>query len=72
MSLGRAREAEADLSAALAADPNQPEARLAQAFALEALGRPREAVDSFRLFLGLAPRNPAAARARAEIERLGQ
>ena len=51
-------------------DPNQPEARLAQAFALEALGRTGQAVASFRLFLKLAPHNPAAARARAEIARL--
>jgi tetratricopeptide (TPR) repeat protein len=72
MSLGRAREAEADLSAALAADPDQPEARLAQAFALEALGRRADAADAFRLFLALAPRDPAAARARAEIGRLGR
>ena len=40
MALGRAREAEIDLTATLAADPGQPEARLAQAFALEALDRP--------------------------------
>jgi len=39
MSLGRPREAEIDLSAALAANPDQPEARLAQALPLEALGR---------------------------------
>jgi tetratricopeptide (TPR) repeat protein len=72
MSLGRAPEAEADLSAALAADPNQPEARLAQAFALEALGRTADAVASFRGFIALAPHHPATARARAEIERLGR
>jgi tetratricopeptide (TPR) repeat protein len=71
MSLGRARQAETDLSATLASDPHQPEARLAQAFAFEALGRKTEAADSFRLFLALDPHNPAAARARAEIERLG-
>jgi tetratricopeptide (TPR) repeat protein len=71
MSLGRAREAEVDLSAALAVDPRQPEARLAQAFAFEALGRGPEAVASFRAFLALAPGHAAAARARAEIERLG-
>ncbi len=68
MALGRAREAEVDLTAALAADPAQPEARLAQAFAFEALGRPAEAVAAFRAFLALAPQHPAAARARAEID----
>ena len=70
MSLGRAQEAEVDLTAALAADPAQPEARLAQAFAYEALGRPVDAVAAFRAFLALAPRHPAAARARAELERI--
>ena len=72
MALGRAGEAEVDLSAALAADPNQPEARLAQGFALEALRRDTEAVAAFRIFLTLAPHHPAAARARLEIERLGR
>ncbi|HVZ89648.1 MAG TPA: tetratricopeptide repeat protein, partial [Polyangia bacterium] len=72
MALGRAREAEADLRAALAADPNQPEARLALAFALEALGRDPDAIASFRGFLALAPGHAAAARARAEIERLSR
>ena len=71
MSLGRAREAEADSSATLAANPQQPEARLAQAFAFEALGRGSDAVASFRAFLALAPGHAAAARARAEIGRLG-
>lgn len=70
MALGRAREAEVDLTAALAADPAQPEARLAQAFAYEALGRPPDAVAAFRAFLALAPQHSAAARARAEIGRL--
>jgi tetratricopeptide (TPR) repeat protein len=70
MALGRAREAEVDLSAALAADPAQPEARLAQGFAFEALRRTAEAVAAFRAFLTLAPAHPAAARARAEIDRL--
>ncbi len=70
MALGRAREAEMDLTAALEAEPAQPEARLAQAFAFEALGRPAEAVAAFRRFVALAPRHPAAARARAELERL--
>ena len=70
MTLGRAREAEIDLTAALAADPAQPEARLAQAFAFEALRRDPDAVAAFRAFLILAPRHGAAARARAEIERL--
>jgi hypothetical protein len=70
MTLGRAREAEFELSAALRADPNQPEARLAQAFAFEALRRDGDAVVAFRAFLALAPRHTAAARARAEIERL--
>ncbi len=70
MALGRAREAEIDLGAALAVDPAQPEARLAQAFAFEALRRDPEAVAAFRAFLTLAPRHAAAARARAEIERL--
>ncbi|HEY4392586.1 MAG TPA: tetratricopeptide repeat protein [Polyangia bacterium] len=72
LSLGRPAEAEADLTAALAAEPNQPEARLAQGFAFEALGRLREAAASFRAFLTLAPSSPAAGRARAEIERLGR
>ena len=70
MALGRAREAEVDLTAALDADPAQPEARLGQAFAFEALGRPAEAAAAFRAFLALAPQHPAAARARAELERL--
>lgn len=70
MTLGRAREAEIDLRAALAIDPAQPEARLAQAFAFEALRRDPEAVAAFRAFLSLAPQHGAAARARAEIERL--
>ena len=72
MALGRAREAEIDLSAALAADPSQPEARLAQGFAFEALGRPDDAVTAFRTFLVLAPRHPAASRASAEIARLAR
>jgi tetratricopeptide (TPR) repeat protein len=72
LALGRAREAEVDLSAALAADPGQPEARLAQGFAFEALHRSAEAITAFRSFLTLSPRHPAAARARAEIERLGR
>jgi len=70
MALGRAREAEVELSAALAADPGQPEARLAQAFAYEALARPADAVAAFRAFLALAPQHPAAARARAELGHL--
>ena len=70
MALGRAGEAANDLSAALAADPEQPEARLAQGFAFEALRRTAEAVAAFRMFLTLAPQHPAAARARAEIARL--
>jgi tetratricopeptide (TPR) repeat protein len=70
MTLGRAREAEIDLSAALAVDPAEAEARLAQAFAFEALRRDPEAVAAFRAFLTLAPQHRAAARARAEIERL--
>ncbi|HXT95843.1 MAG TPA: hypothetical protein VN853_06060 [Polyangia bacterium] len=70
MALGRAREAEVDLTASLAADPAQPEARLAQAFAFEALGRKEDAVASFRTFLALAPQHPAAPRAHGEIERL--
>jgi hypothetical protein len=72
LSLGRAREAEVDLTAALGADPVQPEARLAQAFAFEALRRPADAIAAFRAFLALAPRHPAAARARAEIGRLAR
>ncbi len=72
MALGRAREAEVELSAALAADPGQPEARLAQGFAFEALQRSAEAVAAFRAFLTLSPQHPAAARARAEIARLGR
>jgi tetratricopeptide (TPR) repeat protein len=72
LALGRAREAEVDLSAALATDPSQPEARLAQAFAFEALGRTDDAVASFRTFLALTPHHPAAPRARAEIERLAR
>jgi hypothetical protein len=72
MALGRAREAAVDLDAALAADPDQPEARLAQGFAYEALGRQSDAAVAFRAFLSLAPRHPAAARARAELERLGR
>jgi tetratricopeptide (TPR) repeat protein len=70
MSLGRAREAEIDLSASLADNPNQPEVRLAQALALEAVGRGPEAVASFRQFLTLVPTGPAAARARTELARL--
>jgi hypothetical protein len=70
MALGRASEAEVDLSASLAADPRQPEARLAQAFAFEALRRPAEAIAAFRAFLDIAPQHRAAARARAEIDRL--
>ena len=70
MALGRAREAEVELTAALAADPAQPEARLAQAFAFEALGKPADAVTAFQAFLTLAPQHPAAARARAEVDRL--
>jgi tetratricopeptide (TPR) repeat protein len=72
LALGRAREAEVDLSAALAADPGQPEARLAQGFAFEALHQTAEAVTAFRSFLRLSPRHPAAARARAELERLAR
>jgi hypothetical protein len=72
MTLGRAQEALVDLDAALAAEPAQPEARLAQGFAYEALGRQHDAAVAFRAFLALAPRHPAAARARAELERLGQ
>ena len=70
MTLGRAREAEGDLTAALAADPQQPEARLAQAFAFEALRRDADAVAAFRTFVTLAPQHSAAGRARTEIERL--
>jgi hypothetical protein len=70
LTLGRASEAEVDLSAALAADPRQPEARLAQAFAFEALRRDAEAIAAFRAFLTEAPQHAAAARARTEIERL--
>jgi tetratricopeptide (TPR) repeat protein len=70
LALGRAREAEVDLTAALASDPAQPEARLAQAFAFEALGRAADAVAAFRAFLILAPHAPAAARADAELKRL--
>ena len=62
MSLGRAREAEAELSAALAADPHQPEARLAGAFALEALGRRRRCN---RLLSPVPRARPAPRRGRA-------
>ena len=72
MSLGRAREAEVDLTTSLDADPAQPEARLAQAFAFEALGRPADAIGAFRAFLVLAPQHPAASRARAELARLAR
>lgn len=72
ISLGRAAEAETVLEAALASDPNQPEARLAQGFALEALGRSADAIAAFRSFVGLWPHHRAAARARAEIERLAR
>ena len=67
ISLGRAAEAETVLEAALASDSAQPEARLALAFAFEALGRKADALDSFRAFLALAPHHAAASRARAEI-----
>ncbi len=72
MALGRAREAEVDLTAALGADPAQAEARLALAFAFEALGRPTEAIAAFRTFLVSAPQHPAASRARAELARLAR
>jgi hypothetical protein len=72
MALGRAPEAEVDLTAALSAEPAQPEARLAQAFAFEALRRPADAIAAFRAFVALAPRDPAAPRARAEIARLAR
>ncbi|HVT06309.1 MAG TPA: tetratricopeptide repeat protein, partial [Polyangia bacterium] len=63
--------ATADLTAALAADPRQPEAQLALGFALETLGRPADAAAAFEAFLALAPAHPAAARAHAELTRLG-
>ena len=72
MALGRVREAESELTASLDADPVQPEARLAQAFAFEALGRPADAITAFRAFLVSAPQHPAAPRARAEIARLAR
>ena len=72
MALGRASEAEVDLTASLDADPAQPEARLAQAFAFEALARPADAIRAFRAFLVSAPQHPAAPRARAEIGRLAR
>jgi len=72
LALGRAGEAQDDLAASLAADPHQPEAGLALGFALEALGRLDEAAAAFRSFVAESPQHAAAARARAEIAKLGR
>ncbi|HVY36439.1 MAG TPA: tetratricopeptide repeat protein, partial [Polyangia bacterium] len=70
LALGRAADAAADLTAALAADPRQAEAQLGLGFALETLGRPADAAAAFEAFLALAPAHSAAARARTELTRL--
>ena len=70
LALGRAAEAERELTASLAADPSQVEARLGLAFALKALGRPAESAAAFEAFLAAAPNHPAARRARAELAAL--
>ncbi|MES1208372.1 MAG: hypothetical protein ABUS79_20740 [Pseudomonadota bacterium] len=70
LALGRAADAAADLPAAVAADPRQPEAQLGLGFALEKLGRRPEAAGAFEAFLALAPTHPAAARARHELAAL--
>jgi hypothetical protein len=70
LALGQAAEAERELTASLAANPGQVEARLGLAFAFKELGRPAEAAAAFETFLSAAPNHPAAARARAELAAL--
>ncbi len=70
LALGRPAEAERELTASLATNPSQIEARLGLAFALKALNRPAEAAAAFEAFLAAAPNNPAAPRARAELAAL--
>jgi tetratricopeptide (TPR) repeat protein len=70
LALGRAADAQRELAASLAADPDQIEARLGLAFALKGLGRPTEAAAAFEAFLAAAPTHPAAPRARAELAAL--
>ncbi|MFL5308482.1 MAG: hypothetical protein ACJ8F1_24940 [Polyangia bacterium] len=70
LALGRAADAAADLTAAVAVEPRQPEAQLALGFALETLGRRPEAETAFETFLALAPTHPAAPRARAALAAL--
>jgi hypothetical protein len=70
LALGRAAEAERDLTAALAADSRQREAQLGLGFALKALGRPTDAATAFEAFLAAAPDDAAAPRARAELAAL--
>jgi hypothetical protein len=71
LALGRAGEALADLAAARRDRPADPDARLGEALALSALGRDAEARLALRAFLALAPGHAGAARARAELARLG-
>jgi tetratricopeptide (TPR) repeat protein len=71
LALGRAAEALDDLAAARAARPGDPDARLGEGLALAALGRRAEAAAALRAFLTLAPAHVGAARARAELARLG-
>ncbi|MES1210182.1 MAG: hypothetical protein ABUS79_29955, partial [Pseudomonadota bacterium] len=70
LALGRAADAAADLTAALAGEARQPEAQLGLGFALETLGRRPEAAAAFETFLTLAPAHAAAARARRELAAL--
>jgi tetratricopeptide (TPR) repeat protein len=70
LTLHRPAEALADLTEALADRPEDAEALLGKALALEALSRASEAVPALEAFLRLAPNHLAASRVRADLRRL--
>jgi hypothetical protein len=70
LTLRRPTEALADLTEALADRPDDPDALLGKALALEALGRGDEAVPALEAFLRVAPNHLAAPRARVDLGRL--
>jgi tetratricopeptide (TPR) repeat protein len=71
LKMGRASDALAEFDRALALAPGHADALLGRGLALEASGRPpEEAIAALRAFLRQAPNHPAAAEARARLDRL--
>jgi hypothetical protein len=72
LKMRRAAEALIQFDAALVLAPDDPDARLGRALALEGAGRPAaEVAAALHAFLAGAPQHPAAAEARARLGRMG-